>query len=321
MMSHRIRTGFTLILAGILAACTSTSPPAPPSVPRKPSAETIAATIIAAAPKLQDRTIAVIEFSELRGTTYVPSAKGRFLAERITTELVKTDQVDVIERAQLEKVRGELKLGASGVVDETTAKSIGKILGVEAIVTGTVTDVGRESVVHARLVRVEDGKILAAEEAREVIQLAGRPADPLTASDTQPMFSGSLPGDPTNLEANSAYRQYDRLLRDRRFEALERETEFALDRNRGDFIAHLYQAILFKETRRPLLAREHLMKAYRTALQSSTPEPAIRLLVSALLKANRPGMARAVVSRALADRPQFRQTRSFNNYLQGIGFR
>jgi formylglycine-generating enzyme required for sulfatase activity/TolB-like protein len=131
------------------------------------AAQAITNSILKELDKLKKKTIAVIEFSELRGQEYVHSASGRLLAERLTTGLVKSGQVEVVERSQLEKVKNELKLESSGMVDDATAKSIGRILGVEAIVTGTMTRTGSDIEIHSRLIRVEDGRIMTAVSAHE----------------------------------------------------------------------------------------------------------------------------------------------------------
>ena len=158
-------------LAVLVTACSSAMPQALVSDQKPSATETIVTAIVAEVPKLQHKTVAVIEFSELLGTAYVPSPKGKFIAERITTQLVSSGKVEVAERTYLEKVIGELKFGVSGMVDDAKAKSIGKLLGVEAIVTGTLTGVGDETEIHSRMVRVEDGKILAAVTTRDVIHL------------------------------------------------------------------------------------------------------------------------------------------------------
>ena len=66
--------------------------------------------------------------------------------------------LEVIERSLLEKVLRELNLQSTGAVDEASAKEIGKILGVEAIVSGTLIDLGAKEVeVNARLIITQTG--------------------------------------------------------------------------------------------------------------------------------------------------------------------
>jgi len=50
----------------------------------------------------------------------------------------KNRSYDVLERAQLEKVLGELGLGMTGVIDQSSAQQVGKMAGAEYVVLGTI---------------------------------------------------------------------------------------------------------------------------------------------------------------------------------------
>jgi curli biogenesis system outer membrane secretion channel CsgG len=88
----------------------------------------------------QKRTIAVVEFADLRGNV---TDFGRFLAEELITKLYETRKFKVIERQLLNRVMAEQKLSLTGVVDPTSAQKLGKLLGVDAIASGTITDLAR----------------------------------------------------------------------------------------------------------------------------------------------------------------------------------
>lgn len=104
--------------------------------------------------------IAVLEFAYADGRA---SQGPSVVQERLTTALVHAKAGKVIERRQLYRVMGELNLQASGAVDPTTAKQIGKVLGAEYVVIGTLNDVGDTlTEVNARLVDVETAEIVAA---------------------------------------------------------------------------------------------------------------------------------------------------------------
>lgn len=90
------------------------------------------------------------------------------LAEELTTRLVNAPGVEVVERAMLDKVMAELKLGSSGAIDPATAKQVGKVAGVDAIVTGTITDMQSSVSVNLRVIDVETGRIFAAAQSRIV---------------------------------------------------------------------------------------------------------------------------------------------------------
>lgn len=103
-------------------------------------------------------TIAVIEFSDLQG---IITDLGRFLAEELITRLYSTEKFKVIERLLLNRVISEQKLNLSGIVDPKSARELGKLLGVDAIVSGTITDLVRSVRINARLISTQTGEIFA----------------------------------------------------------------------------------------------------------------------------------------------------------------
>ena len=52
---------------------------------------------------------------------------------------VKTDFYTIIERDQLQKVLREQRLSLSGAIDESSAAEVGRILGLDVIIMGTVS--------------------------------------------------------------------------------------------------------------------------------------------------------------------------------------
>lgn len=84
-------------------------------------------------------------------------------AELLTTDLVQSTDVTVIERERLEHVLGELKLGETRYSDPATAARIGKLLGVQFMVVGTINEGVRlkegfsPHLVTVRLLDVERG--------------------------------------------------------------------------------------------------------------------------------------------------------------------
>jgi TolB-like protein len=106
----------------------------------------------------QKRTIAVVEFGDLEGRV---ANFGRFIAEELITRLYQTKKFTVIERQLLNKVVAEQKLSLTGVIDQTSAQKLGKLLGVDAIASGTVTDLGKSLRVNARLIDTSTAVIFA----------------------------------------------------------------------------------------------------------------------------------------------------------------
>jgi curli biogenesis system outer membrane secretion channel CsgG len=62
----------------------------------------------------------------------------------LTTALVKSGKFMVIERQQLEKIMQEQQMGMTGAVTPQSAAQVGKLLGVELMVTGSVNEFGEK---------------------------------------------------------------------------------------------------------------------------------------------------------------------------------
>jgi curli biogenesis system outer membrane secretion channel CsgG len=69
---------------------------------------------------------------------------GKGIADLLVDKLVNDGTYSVIERKMLEKIIAEQNLSNSDRVDPTSAAKIGKILGVDAIIMGSITQFGRD---------------------------------------------------------------------------------------------------------------------------------------------------------------------------------
>ncbi len=109
---------------------------------------------------LANRKVAVLPFSY---TDKHLSHDGAVISERLLTAITNKREFEVIERSLLEKVLAELNLQRSGIMDENSIKGLGKILGVEGIVTGTLTrrKDGRIEI-NARLIKTESAAVIIA---------------------------------------------------------------------------------------------------------------------------------------------------------------
>ncbi len=87
------------------------------------------------------------------------------LLDKLTTVFVNLNRFKVIERAQLEKILEEQKLGMAGIVDVSTAAEIGKGIGVDAVVCGSLVRAGNSASIDARLVDTETAAIITAKDA------------------------------------------------------------------------------------------------------------------------------------------------------------
>jgi hypothetical protein len=92
------------------------------------------------------------------------TASDREVAEYIANELefIMVGQGFVlIDRSQLDQLRREQNFQMSGEVDDDTAVSIGKIVGANAIITGSVTGTGDLRRLRLRAINTQTAQVLA----------------------------------------------------------------------------------------------------------------------------------------------------------------
>jgi curli biogenesis system outer membrane secretion channel CsgG len=125
--------------------------------------------------KTAKMTVAVMDFEggdKLLGKVDVN------LSEMLATALVRTNKFDMIERNKIEKVIAEQNFQMSGAVNDSSAVEVGKLVGAEAVVLGSVTSVSQTKVdkfaydvlkteigVDVRVVSVTTGEIRLSESA------------------------------------------------------------------------------------------------------------------------------------------------------------
>ena len=109
--------------------------------------------------QLTEKKIAVLPFDYLDGRK---SQAGGAIAEELANRFVEIGKLRVIERSQIQKVLGEVKLASTGIIDESTAKQL-KGLGVEAVVTGTLEDKKKGKVVsiNVKCIKTDTLEVIA----------------------------------------------------------------------------------------------------------------------------------------------------------------
>ena len=91
---------------------------------------------------------------------------GNIVFDKLITALFNQERFKVIERNQLEKILDEQKLGMTGVIDASTAAELGKGIGVDAIILGSVSLTRSGAIsVDARAIDTESATIITAQDA------------------------------------------------------------------------------------------------------------------------------------------------------------
>lgn len=108
---------------------------------------------------LAKKIIAIKDFEVIMGTN---KEVAKYVQEDVTTALVNSGQFNVVERSKLKSVLDELQLAQTGLTDPAGVKQVGKLLGADIILTGTLAPTGDEWNVNLRVVNTETGLIAAA---------------------------------------------------------------------------------------------------------------------------------------------------------------
>jgi TolB-like protein len=106
-------------------------------------------------------SVAVLPFETRGGNTDL----GGKMLDNLITQLVALHRFAVIEPSQVEKVLKEQALGMSGVVDVASATKVGKVLGVDAVLIGSITQDEKKVGVDVRLLNTETAVILTSTDA------------------------------------------------------------------------------------------------------------------------------------------------------------
>lgn len=153
------------------------------------------------------RRVGVVDFENK--TAYGQNRLGQAASDILITELVKTGKFIVVEREKMNKLLEEQKLGMTGAIDANTAAQVGKILGLNAIVTGAISNFGVRTTgadyliaqskrqeatctVDIRVVDAETGQILLADAGKGVSKVT---SGGILGLGTQGSYAESIEGD------------------------------------------------------------------------------------------------------------------------------
>ena len=127
------------------------------------------------------RRIGVVEFENK--SAYGQGRLGGAASDILVTELVKSGKFIVVERDRMNKIMEEQKFQAQGMTDPQTVARIGQVMGLEAIVVGSVSQFGvkkegsdylltqskrqvADVTVDLRLIDVQSGQVIMADSGK-----------------------------------------------------------------------------------------------------------------------------------------------------------
>ena len=82
---------------------------------------------------------------------------SNYLIDELTSIFLRETNIRIVERGNLEIIQDELNFQMSGAVSDETAKSIGKFIGADSIVTGTFFIIGNKYRLGVKCIHVETG--------------------------------------------------------------------------------------------------------------------------------------------------------------------
>ena len=104
-------------------------------------------------------TVWVMDFKSLGHG--LQEGEERLVTSGIAGQLIEKSRVRIVERAILDELMKELKLGTSRLVDKGTALSLGKIMAARVISSGQIVHEGGQTQVAVRLIETETGEVMA----------------------------------------------------------------------------------------------------------------------------------------------------------------
>ena len=136
--------------------------------------------------------IAVMNFENNSSWRYWGDNLGAAAADELVTQLFRVGKFSVVERSQIETILSEQDFGQSGRVSPSQAAEIGKLLGVQLILTGSITRFsidrkgGRlrrfglgasyseaESSLDVRLINTNTAEIMFADDGEGTVRMGG----------------------------------------------------------------------------------------------------------------------------------------------------
>jgi TolB-like protein len=108
------------------------------------------------------RSVAVLDLADANGR---PVCLGQLLAEEVSVGLVSAGQgFETISRndGKLKAVMNEQRLGTTGAIDPQSAAKVGQLVGVQALVTGTIFPIGDRVRVTLTLIDSTSARIVGA---------------------------------------------------------------------------------------------------------------------------------------------------------------
>ncbi|MBA7642539.1 MAG: hypothetical protein GH143_08950 [Calditrichaeota bacterium] len=123
----------------------------------KPRMRSIAFSVVILAVPLRAQTNVAVIPLDAKGVSEIEAS---VLTERLALELFRTGRFTVLERGKMEDILTEQDFQLTGCVSEECLVEVGRLLGVEQMMAGSVSRIGNTYSVILRLISAESGAIV-----------------------------------------------------------------------------------------------------------------------------------------------------------------
>ncbi len=106
-------------------------------------------------------SLAVLPFDNKGSSPEVAS----MVQDNMITTLYNLRRFKILERSKIDEIVKEQKLGMTGFIDPAKAVKVGKVIGVDAILMGSISSTATGVAITARMIDTETGTIITAKDA------------------------------------------------------------------------------------------------------------------------------------------------------------
>jgi len=102
-------------------------------------------------------SVAVINFD---GNNFVNEQQAAFMTTMFRSELVKSGRVEVVDRANMDRIISELRFQQTDWVNPERVKRFGQMIGADYLITGSFEALGRQFYLAVQMLDIETARII-----------------------------------------------------------------------------------------------------------------------------------------------------------------
>ena len=138
----------------------------------------------------ENKKLSIYNFCNLEGKE---TEEGKRISKKLLGNLIQKGGLKFIERAELDRMLKERGIEQTGIVDTEMVTETGKVFPVDAIITGTVSQIDNKGEITAKIVNISSGEIYFAstisfmpaekfsyQENKEIVNLNKKSPDSVT---------------------------------------------------------------------------------------------------------------------------------------------